>query len=170
MRARTTLSVPVLTAAVLLAATPALAMHGKVGLWEITTKTSGVGMAAVQLPPQVRARMAARGIKMPSGNTITVQHCMTAKEVSLDHPPPMPKRGGQECKMANMKVAGQSVSADMVCSGKNMQGTGHFQMTYDSPEHYAGKMSFSMNANGHQMAMSNSMEGRWISASCAVKH
>jgi predicted component of type VI protein secretion system len=125
----------------------------------------------MQLPPAVLAKMKARGIKMPSSNSIVVQHCMTAQEVSLERPPPMPKRAGNECKMANMKVAGQSVSADMVCSGKNMQGMGHFQMTYDSPEHYAGKMSFNMNANGHQMAMSNTMEGRWVSASCgAIKH
>lgn len=156
----------VLTAAVFLAS-PALAMHGKAGLWEITTTTSGM---AAQLPPEVQARMKAHGIAVPSNNTFTVQHCMTAQEVSMDKPPPM-GRGAEACKVQNMKIAGQSVSADMVCNGEHMKGTGHFTMSYDAPEHYAGKMSFNMNANGHAMAMASTMEGRWIGASCgAVKH
>jgi hypothetical protein len=153
------------TAAVLLA-TPALAAHGKAGLWEITTTSSGARLSA-QLPPEVEAKMRARGIKIPSGNTFTVQHCMTAQEVAMDKPPPM-SRGAQSCKVQNMKKTGQTVSADMVCSGKSMQGSGHFTMTYDSPEHYAGKMSFSMSANGHPMTMTNTMEGRWISPSCGT--
>ncbi len=89
----------------------------------------------------------------------------------MDKPPPMPSRHGQECKVQNMKTAGRSVSADMVCSGQAMQGSGHFAMTYDSPEHYSGKMSFDVNAHGRRMAMSSTMEGRWIGASCGnVKH
>ncbi|MBV9991282.1 MAG: DUF3617 domain-containing protein [Alphaproteobacteria bacterium] len=154
-------------AATILAPGAALAAHGKAGLWEITSTTSGM---SAQLPPEVQARMKAHGIQMPASNTFTVQHCMTAEEVAMDKPPPM-GRGAQSCKVQNMKIAGQSVSADMVCNGERMQGTGHFAMTYDAPEHYAGKMSFNMNANGHPMAMTSTMEGRWIAASCgAVKH
>ena len=156
-----------LAAALVLFASPALASHGKAGLWEITSTTSGM---AAQLPPDVQARMKAHGIKMPATNTFTLQHCMTPAEVSMDKPPPM-GRGAQFCKVRNMKVAGQSISADMVCSGRNVQGGGHFTMLYDSPEHYAGKMSFNMNTGGHAMAMTSTMEGRWIGASCGtVKH
>lgn len=150
------------------AASPALAGHGKVGLWEVTTTTSGQAMTA-QLPPAVLARMRAHGMNM-QGNSFTAQHCMTEDEVKMDKPPPMPKHHGQECKVQNLRTAGKTISADMVCSG-NANGTGHFSSTYDSPERYSGRMSFNMTVNGHTMAVNNSFEGRWISASCgAVKH
>ncbi|HWA92299.1 MAG TPA: DUF3617 domain-containing protein [Rhizomicrobium sp.] len=155
---------PVVLSAVLLPL-PALAAHGKAGLWEVTTTMNMPNMAA-QIPPAQLAQMRAHGIKLPTGNTITATHCMTAQEVAMDKPPPMPNRHGENCKMQNMKVAGQAMSADMVCSGANMQGTGHFQIAYDSSEHYSGKMSFNMTAHGRPMAMSNSFEGRWVSADC----
>jgi len=151
-------------AALLAAASPALAGHGKAGLWEITTTTSAPAMTA-QLPPEILARMRARGVNM-AGNTITARHCMTAQEVAMTKPPVMPKRAGQDCKMQNLKTSGDSVSADMVCTGSGMNGTGHFTTRYDSPEHYSGRMSMNMTAHGHSMAMSNSFEGKWISASC----
>jgi hypothetical protein len=120
-------------------ATPALAAHGKAGLWQVTATVHMPGVAA-QIPPAQLAQMRAHGIKLPTDNTVVTTHCMAAQEVAMDKPPPMDKGRAKDCKMQNMKVAGQTVSADMVCSGAEMSGTGHFSMTYDSPEHYAGKM------------------------------
>lgn len=145
--------------------TPALAMHGKAGLWQITATMNMPGMAA-QIPPAQLAQMRAHGIRIPANNSITTTHCMTAQDVAMDKPPPMDKGRAKACKMQNLKVAGQTVSADMVCSGANMAGTGHFAMTYDSPEHYAGKMTMDMTTHGHRMAMTNSFEAKWISPVC----
>lgn len=148
---------------VLLTVTAAWAGHGKVGLWKIMTKMDMAGMP--QMSPEQMAKMRAMGIKLPMNNTFTTEHCMTAEEVAMSRPPEMGRHGKQECKMQNLKVGGQSVSADMVCTGE-ANGSGHFLMTYDSPEHYAGSMSMKMTVHGHQMASSTSFDGRWISASC----
>jgi Protein of unknown function (DUF3617) len=150
-------------AALALIAAPAIASHGKVGLWSVTVTMNMPGMPDLSsLPPQAQAAMRARGMTM-NGHTMTVQHCMTQEEVNAIKPPPM--RGGQDCKMSNLKTAGQSFSADLVCSGE-MNATGHFEISYDSAEHYTGKSTISGTENGHPINSTTTMEGRWVSADC----
>ena len=47
-----------------------------------------------------------------------------------------------------------------------MNATGHFEVSYDSPEHYTGKSSFTGTQDGHPISNSTTMEGRWVSADC----
>lgn len=151
--------------ALAMAALPALAAHGKVGLWNVTVTTNmaGMGMPDMsKLPPEAQAAMRAHGVTM-NGNTINVQHCMTQTEVEASGPPPM--RSMKECAMSNMKMGGNSFSADMTCHGQ-MNGTGHVDVTYDSPEHYVGKSTISATMEGHSMSSTTSFEGRWVSADC----
>lgn len=122
---------------------PALASHGRVGLWQATTTMtmSMPGMA-----------------KMPR-QTHSATFCMTAQQVASDAPPPS---GNPACKMQNLHVMGNTVTADMVCHGQ-MEGTGHFTTTYDSDTHYTA--SFSMAMNG--MTMASAIVGKWLKADCA---
>jgi hypothetical protein len=147
----------------LFAVNAAWAGHGKVGLWQITTRMNMSGMP--QIPPEQMAKMKAMGIRVPVNNTFTTEHCMTAEEVAMSKPPEMPRHGSQECKMQNMKAEGQSISADMICTGE-ANGSGHFSMTYDSPEHYSGQMSMNIAVHGRPMASTTSFEGRWVAAVC----
>ena len=150
-------------AALLIAVVPAIASHGKAGLWSITVTMNMPGMPDMsRLPPEAQAAMRARGMSA-NGRTMTVQHCMTQTEVEAVKPPPM--RNAQDCKTTNVKTAGQSFSADLVCTGQ-MNATGHFEVTYDSPEHYTGKSSFSGTQDGHPINSTTTMEGRWVSADC----
>ncbi len=142
----------------------ALAAHGKVGLWEITTRMSMPGMMA-QIPPDQLARMQAMGVHMPDGQAITTQHCMTASEVAADKPPPM--RNARDCTMSNMTHDAHGFSADMICTGE-MEGHGHVSVSYDSDEHYAGNYSFTGTAQGHPQSMTTSFEGKWISPDCGT--
>ena len=140
----------------------ALAAHGKVGLWEISTRVDMPNMMA-QIPPEQMARMKAMGVQMPNGQTITSRHCMTAAEVAVDGPPPL--RHADDCKMGNMSHDAHTLTADMLCSGE-MQGQGHLTVTYDSNEHYSGSYAFNGTAHGHPQNVNTSFEGRWISADC----
>jgi hypothetical protein len=150
-------------AALIIAAVPAIASHGKAGLWSVTVTMNMPGMPDMsKLPPEAQAAMRARGMSM-NGRTMTVQHCMTQEEVNAIKPPPM--RNGQDCKMSNVKTVGQSFSADLVCTGE-MNATGHFEITYDTPEHYTGKQSFTGTQDGHPINATTTMEGRWVSADC----
>ncbi|HEX3665970.1 MAG TPA: DUF3617 domain-containing protein [Rhizomicrobium sp.] len=141
----------------------ALAGHGKVGLWEITTHMSMPGMAA-QIPPEAMARMKAMGMQMPGNQTFTTQHCMTAEEVAQDKPPPI--RNTQDCAMSNYAHDAHSVSVDMVCKGENMIGQGRVSVAYDSDSHYSGSFTFTGTAHGHPANMTDSFEGKWVSADC----
>lgn len=140
----------------------AMAAHGKAGLWEITSHMSMPGMMA-QIPPDQLARMQAMGMRMPNGQGITTQHCVTAEEAAMDKPPPM--RNAKDCAMSNVSHDAHTFSADMVCSG-DMEGRGHVSVNYDSDEHYSGSYSFTGSSHGHPANMTTSFEGKWISADC----
>lgn len=129
-------------AAVSLLASPALASHGKAGLWQATT-TMTMNMPGMNVPKQ----------------THSATFCMTAQQVNSDAPPPSEN---PSCKMTNMHTNGRTVTADMVCHG-DMEGTGHFSTTYDSDTHY--NASFSMAMNG--MTMNSAIEGQWLKSDCA---
>jgi hypothetical protein len=153
----------VLAAVALAAPGAALAAHGKAGLWKITTTMGGLETA---LPPEARAQMKAHGISMPNLNTMTTEHCMTPQEVATDQPPPMEKG----CQVLNVTHSGGHFSADLKCTGR-MTGHGHFEVTYDSPEHYAGHATMQTSAGSHEMNLTDSFEGRWIKADCgSVTH
>jgi Protein of unknown function (DUF3617) len=143
----------------------ALASHGKVGLWEITTTMNmgGVQMPDMsKLPPEAQAQMKKMGVHM-SGNTVTTQHCMTAAEVAQDKPPAM--QHAKDCTLEHVSVSNGSMSADMVCHGQ-MEGTGHIQVSYSGAAHYTGSMKMTGTAQGHPVSMSNTFEGHWVSPDC----
>ena len=142
----------------------ALASHGKAGLWEVTTRMDIPGMNA-QIPTEALARMRAMGVQMPNGQTFTSRRCMTVAEVAAEGPPPM--RNAQDCKMSNTTHDTHTFAADMICTGE-MQGQGHFAVTYDSGEHYVGTYTFNGSSHGHPANVTNSFEGKWISADCGT--
>lgn len=143
---------------------PALASHGKVGLWNVTI-TTNMGGAAMpdlsHLPPEALAAMRAHGVTM-NGNTMSVQHCMTQEEVNADRP----NMGNMKtCQMSNVVSSNSRFSADVVCTG-NMAGKGHVDFTFDSADHYTGKTTLVGTMEGHPVNTSTAMEGRWVSADC----
>jgi hypothetical protein len=117
----------------------ALASYGKAGLWETTTTSRDV-----------------------SGQSFKTTFCMTQAEVDSDKP-----RGtnNQYCKMTKTNVSGQSYSADMACTGP-LNGTSHFSITYDTPEHYSGASVFKGTAGGQPMNTATKFEGKWLKADC----
>jgi hypothetical protein len=118
-----------------------------------------------KMPPDVQARMKAMGMSM-NGNSMTVQHCMTAEEVAQDMPHLDPQ-AQKTCKMSNMQMSGHTMSADMTCSGGQFNGSGHMAFTYDSDSHYSGEMKLSgTSADGKPIMHDQKFDGRWVSADC----
>jgi hypothetical protein len=151
-------------------ATAALAAGmGRPGLWEVTTHADMSGMMA-SLTPEQREKMKSLGIKLPENNSFSVTHCVTPEEASQFKPPPMGRAGHEkDCRVENLKTSSSGASADMVCDGEHMKGTGHFSLAYDSPEHYAGKVTMDAVAEGHPVKTTMSFEAHWISADCKEK-
>jgi len=140
----------------------ALASHGKAGLWDVTIRMSMANMP--QIPPEQLAKMKAMGISIPNVNSVTTQHCMTAAEVASDKPPQM--QHNSECTQQNTNLSHGTFTADLVCTGANMQGTGHITATFDSDTHYTSQMVFNGTAHGHSTTFTNTIEGKWVSADC----
>lgn len=158
MRART-VSIAAVAVGALALSGLALASHGKAGLWQITMRMDMSGM----MTPAQAQKMRAMGMKMPGNSAVTLQHCMTAAEVATDKPPPMSRK---ECRVENVRISGRTFSSDTVCTGKDMQGNGHAQVTFDSDKHYAGQTSFKGTVHGRPANMTMAMEGKWVSDSC----
>ena len=148
----------------------AYAGHGKVGLWSMTVSMDGQNAMPdmSKLPSEAQARMRAMGMSM-TGNSVSVQHCMTASEVAANVPH-LDQRTEKNCKISNLKTTSNTMSADLVCSG-DYTGTGHMQYTFDGDSHYMGEVSMDGMSNGHPMHNHEKIEGRWVSADCgSVTH
>lgn len=145
----------------------ALADHGKVGLWSITVIMNGDLMKIPdlsKLPPDALARMKAMGMSA-SGNTVTVQHCMSAADVAADFPD-IRNGAGAGCAATNVRHDGHSMSADLMCNTDMLKGSGHAQFVFDSDTHYAGEIAVAGVADGHPVKQDEKIEGRYLTADC----
>lgn len=123
----------------------ALADHGKVGLWEVTTTVRTAGPNAMQ-------------------RSFSNQHCMTAEEVKSTEIPE--SSDNKSCKLTDQHADGQRLTARMTCSGP-AAGTGKMTVSYDSPTHYSGKLTMTTKAGDQTIQMSNAFEGKWVSPNCS---
>lgn len=146
----------------------AFASHGKAGLWSVNMSIAGQDTS--KMPPNVLDRMKSMGMMPNSNGGFTVQHCMTAAEVA-DDSKMMDTSSNKDCEVANRRVTGHAMTADLICKGQ-MTGTGHVSVNYDSDTHYTGEMSISgKTADGTPISQEQRFEGHWVSASCgSVSH
>jgi hypothetical protein len=155
-------------AALLSAPIAALAAHAKAGLWQITVTVGGNNAHVPDmssLPPEVQARMKAMGIGM-AGNTITLQHCMSAMDFTTGRLP-MSGTRNKTCDTSNVSYTGNHMSADVTCTGESAR-TGHIEADWDSDEHYTEAASMTETHDGHTVTTSEKMEGRFLSAQCGA--
>jgi hypothetical protein len=110
--------------------------------------------AAAQAPTpgwkwRIKTSMSMMGMSMPAS---TAEVC-TPK----DKPDAAPVEQRPECRIYDYKTVGKTTSMKMSCTGKDPM-EGSMEITYDSPEHYIGKMNAKM--NGESMVMN--YEGKRI--------
>lgn len=165
MRRMFSLGTSGLAAVVLIVGTMAAHAAGRAGLWTVTQTMNFNGAGAPQIPPEAQARMKAMGVQIPGAGPITTHVCVSAAEAA-GKVPERPAGAPQDCKMQNIMMRGQTVHADMVCSGPHMKGHGTFDTTYDSDTHYTGHMAFNGTQDGRPAIFNADMEGTWQSADC----
>ena len=121
----------------LLSATTAAADYDiNEGLWEITTKVEMEGMPMTMAP-------------------FTNTQCIT-KDTLV----PKSDQPGQECKLINQKITGNTITYDMECSGPGGSMKGHGEATYTG-DTMTGKMEMKMPSQG-DMKMIMKMSGKRI--------
>lgn len=106
-----------------LAAVPCivLAAHRLPGQWQVTV-TSRFSQGGPQIPPQLRAQLEARGMKLPgSGEPHTYKTCLTPADAAKDQPD-ISKHG--TCQLSHAAWSGNHYHADISChqAGGDMHG------------------------------------------------
>jgi len=167
---------PVLVAAIALGAAvlPVAAQTLKPGLWEIHNKMNnserGDSMAEMHkqmaaMPPeqrkQVEAMMAQQGVKMApgAGGAMAMQVCMT-KEMTERNDVPMQ----DGCRMTQQQRSGNTMKMAFTCT--NPPSTGEGQVTFNSPEAYASRMTVRTTAQGRTETTTMEGAGKWLKADC----
>ena len=134
------------------------------GLWNMTMRMPGMPEIP-QIPPEALAQMRALGIQVPggaSGGGITMQVCVTPSMAATEEVPPAP----EGCRHENITRDGNTFRGGMVCDSAQMKGTGTFEATTVSDQHFTSKVSFKGTMNGQPADMMTDFEGRWQAADC----
>lgn len=137
----------------------------KPGLWEFTSKVDlGQQIQMPQLTPEIRAQMEALGVQIPTTSAVTNQECITPEQAAKETIPDFndPESG---CKVHNSKRKGDTVTADMVCTGQT-KAQGNMTFNILSPERVEGLVVFSGESQGFQAAGNSKSTGRWVSSDC----
>jgi hypothetical protein len=117
----------------------------KPGLWEMT---SNMTWQQTPLPPGMSFPA---GMKSPfSGTTTTTQICLT--QAMIDKYGTAMPRNQSGCRIANLAVKADAMTADMVCSG-GLNGKGTIAASWSDSDHTKGRMHFVGDMQGGQNPM-----------------
>lgn len=134
--------IAILAAATGLMLSSAACAAGKVGTWEIVTKTDG-------------------------GAGTSDTFCMTAEMVRSNRPP-MSLTG--HCVPHLTTMNGNRFSSDVECAGPAAAGSGHVNITFSSAEHYHGEQTVTIKLAGRMRTTTIVFDGRWLSPRCGDEH
>ena len=146
------------TACLLVCSSAALAKHGKVGLWNVTSATD------VAIPPAMMAQMKKSGATMPASKPVTIQMCMSKDEVNSNNPPHIDS-ASTGCNTRIINQTPSALKAVMTCKGA-MKGTGNIEVAYTGAEHYAGSYSFKGTLSSKPTNITTKFKGDWVKADC----
>ena len=141
----------------------ALAAHGRVGLWNVTTSMEMSNMP--QMPPEALAMMKQRGMQMPGmGQPMMSQICMTQEQVNADKPPAMSNRE-ESCDTKVLNQSPALMEAEVTCHGR-MNGVGHVKVAWRGNEHYEGTYNFKGAMEGRPHEISTHFSGDFVKSDC----
>jgi hypothetical protein len=94
--------------------------------------------------------------------TMTVQHCLTAKDIEDGQLGRKDPNSKTDCKMSDMKVSGNTASYKFACKGE-MQMTSDNTITF-VPDGYRMQSKMTMKTDGQTMNMVNNSQARYLGA------
>jgi Protein of unknown function (DUF3617) len=109
----------------------------KPGLWEITTTMTWQQSPfpqGMQMPPQAAAAF--------GGGPQTTQYCLTQAMIDKYGAPVPQQRQQSNCQITNVNKTATSMSADMVCNSKTMNGKGSMESHWGADGVAKGKVHF----------------------------
>lgn len=145
----------------------ALAAHQRPGLWQLTSQmhfTKG----GPQIPPELRARMQARGMHLPDfGAPHTFKHCVTPEQAAKQEHPDFGQ--DKDCRMVSGAWSGDSFHGEMVCNKSSGPSHGTFDATLGG-DGTSMTMHSRVQGNAPQFGgdyeMDMHSEGHWLGPTC----
>lgn len=137
----------------------------KPGLWEMTMKSDAMKNMP-KIPPEQAEQMRKMGVNMPrfkDGGMVS-KVCIT-KQMAEKHAPGLDKMENG-CQAKNMKQSGNSYSADIVCSGDMMKGSGKVSGTYNGNDRFSSTYDFKGTMHGQPVSHKQQTSGRWLGTDC----
>jgi hypothetical protein len=127
---------------------PAHAQQPQPGLWQVTTKSSGMGG-----PPRDH----------------TSTSCITPEQTkNLQSGFGPPENPQMPCKRTNYQQQGNKVTFNVQCTMPNATSEGTGTFIFDTPTHYTAVMTNSINMQGQKITTTTNIEGRRI-GECPAK-
>lgn len=164
--------IPALLSHLLLPVLPATAAENMMrpGLWEITT-TSDLPALAGQIPPEqmqmIRNLAKQHGLDVSriDNGAATTRICIS-EEMAAQKIPAYFHSDHLGCTIKDATRTGNHYKAQFTCSDVKLQGSGHAEGTFTSPESFSGNTVFKGTAQGFPVSQQARSTGRWISADC----
>jgi hypothetical protein len=94
--------------------------------------------------------------------TMTVQHCLTAKDIEAGELGRKDPNSKVDCKMSDMKVSGNTASYRFTCKGE-MSMTADNTVTF-VPDGYRMQSKMTMNQGGQTMNMVHDSQAKYLGA------
>jgi hypothetical protein len=142
------------------------------GLWEMSASSNLLSLAD-QIPPdqlQGLNNLAKQyGFDMPQirNGAARSQVCITPAMAAQAIPPSLYNQQSG-CEARNATRNGNHVSADLVCSGADVQGEGKADVTLNNPESFSGTTIFKGTVRGIPVDDRATTSGRWIAPDCTT--
>lgn len=129
----------------------------KTGLWEMSMLLSDEQMQG--LP---------KDAKLPGlvGNRLVKQACITAREA--DSLGMLDDRDGGACKLVNKTSAGNTHSAQVVCSGPNQDGAGRWTTVFTDSGNIRSVIEVDVVLQDRKTIQRHETTGRWLRADCGT--
>lgn len=161
---QTAMRIILVSITLLSAATCAAADKMKPGLWEMTTKSDAM-KAMPKIPPEQLEKMKQMGIKMPDMQNGAMVHkvCMTKEMVEQDKPPASSRE--QQCQNKSFNRSGNNYTAEMVCDGPDMKGTGTVKGSMTA-ENLTSVYDFKGTSRGQPINHHMETTGKWLGSDC----
>lgn len=145
----------------------AASSHRTPGLWQVTSSMTFV-QGGIQIPPEVRQKMAASGIQLPDfSKPTTFKYCLTPEAALRDEQPQF--TNDNSCTASKPSWSGSKFHSEFSCNQKGspmhgkvegtMSGDGK---TYSGSVHIEGENP----AMGGHYVMEGHASGKWLGPAC----
>lgn len=142
----------------------------KPGLWEVTTTSNLLSLAA-QIPPDqmenINQMAKEYGFEMPAiqNGAAKSNACITSEMASKKiMPSSFQEQAG--CTVNKATQNGNSYRVEFVCKNPQLDGSGVAEGTFTNTENFTGQTVFNGTVQGSPIKEQANMTGKWVSANC----